>query len=205
MLLLLLGILGVRQNRRPAGPHHDERRFTASPAQTYAALAMAVRTRFNLHNCDHSTMRIRFGSGISLFTWGETFTAQVTPVQSDADGAFVRVTGVGNVSTLLLQASRLSSLTQRLFTDIATLLDSGTSQAKPRWPEIVGSTDAPAPATASPSTSKPPHRWTGLARPMFNHEPEGYLCPSAGVGDEISSPEDIVRRNGLTTTVIAPR
>lgn len=132
VLLLLLVILGVRQSRRPGGPHHDQRRFTASPAQTYAALTAAVRIRFHLHNCDESTMRIQFGSGTSLFTRGDTFTAQVTPDQSGEDGAYVSVAGLGNVPMVLMQASRLNNQTQRLFTHIAALLDSGTSQAKPR-------------------------------------------------------------------------
>jgi len=106
-------------------------------------------------------MRIRYGSGMSLFTWGETFTAQVTPAQPGADGAFVRVTGVGNLSTVLLQTSRLHTLTQLLFTDVAALLDSGTSHAKPRWPNDVGATGARVPPTASQPTSKPPPSRTG--------------------------------------------
>jgi len=106
-------------------------------------------------------MRIRYGSGMSLFTWGETFTAQVTPAQPGPDGAFVRVTGVGNLSTVLLQTSRLYTLTQRLFTDVAALLDSGTSHAKPRWPNDVGATGARVPPTASQPTSKPPPSRTG--------------------------------------------
>jgi uncharacterized protein DUF3592 len=131
VLLILLGFVGVWQSRRPAGPHQAERRFTASPARTYAALAVAVRTSFHLHSCDESTMRIWFGSGMSLFTRGETFTAQVTPAQSGADGALVRVTGVGNVSAVLFQASRLNTQTQRLFTDLAALLDSAPAKPNP--------------------------------------------------------------------------
>ena len=128
LFLLVLGILSVRQSRRREGPYQTDQHFPASAARTYAALYTAVTTRFQIAHSNGSTMRIRFSSRTNVFTWGETFAAQVRPAQT---GAVVRVTGAGNVPTVLWQTWRLKILVQRLLVDTEVLLTADTSQAGP--------------------------------------------------------------------------
>ncbi|HZM80866.1 MAG TPA: DUF3592 domain-containing protein [Candidatus Limnocylindrales bacterium] len=128
VFIFVLGLLGIRQSRRNQGPYNNQRHFTATPAQTYTALTTAVRARFRVNGSDQAAMRIRFHTRANIFTWGETFTAQVTATPS---GATVQVTGVGNVSTVLWQTWRLNTLTQRLLADITAVLSANTSPAQP--------------------------------------------------------------------------
>jgi len=129
LFMLVLGVLSLRQSRHDDGPFQAERHFPTSAVATYTALNTAVTTRFRVHRCDQSTMRIRFTSPINVFTWGETFTAQVRPAPP---GAVVHVTGAGHIPTVLWQTWRLRTLVDRLFADITTVLDATNDQAAPR-------------------------------------------------------------------------
>ena len=135
VFVLVLGLLHVRQSRRHQLPYRHQRHFAASPAQTYAAMTIAVTRRFRQHDSDQTAMRMRFQTGTNVFTWGETFTAPVTPTPS---GATVSVTGAGKIPTVLWQTWRLNTLTQRLLADIAAQLGPTTTQAIPDFTQPNG-------------------------------------------------------------------
>ncbi|WP_072690809.1 hypothetical protein [Rhodococcus marinonascens] len=89
------------------------------PAAAFAALKSAVEQRFTLKSAEDFTMSCTFTSGMSAFTWGEKFSAQVVPVEG---GATIKVSGVGKIGAQIQQNARTSKLTNQLFSDVTAAL-----------------------------------------------------------------------------------
>ncbi len=100
-------------------PSALERYVPVPPAETYAALVKVAASRFNLKKTDDFTRTCHFTSGMSEFTWGEKFIAQVVPSEG---GATVKVSGVGKIGGQLLQHYRNAKLMNLLLDDVVDLL-----------------------------------------------------------------------------------
>ncbi len=96
-----------------------DRFVPVSPAAAFAALQRAVSSRFKVKKTDDFTMTCEFTSGVSAFTYGEKFSAQVVPADG---GSTIRVSAVGKVGAQWGQGSRSSKLLSQLFDDIVSQL-----------------------------------------------------------------------------------
>lgn len=94
-----------------------ERFYPASVDETYAALENVLQGdgRFHLKGGDAFTKSFSFSSGMSAFTWGENFTAQVT---QQVQGAVVRVEGAPKWTTLA-SGRRLRTLADRILDGVS--------------------------------------------------------------------------------------
>lgn len=96
-----------------------DRYVPVPPQQAFAALVQATKQTFKVKSTDDFTMTVTFSSGISAFTWGENFSAQVVPGEG---GSMLKVSGVGKVGGQMMQQSRNSKLINQLFDDVVHLL-----------------------------------------------------------------------------------
>lgn len=95
-----------------------------------------------------------FSSGMSLFTYGENFTAQVTPAQG---GSTLRVSGVGKIGGQLQQSTRTNKLLDGIFADVTNTL---RQNATPTALAVV--VTAPAGWHPDPTGSFERRYWDGL-------------------------------------------
>lgn len=101
------------------GQNNSERYLPAAPPEVFLALTESARKRFNLKSADDFTLTCNFSSGVSAFTWGEQFTAQVVPADG---GATIRITSVGKVGAQVMQSARSSKLMGQLLDDVTATL-----------------------------------------------------------------------------------
>jgi hypothetical protein len=106
------------------GSQSIQRYFPTSQVRTFTGLVKVVSELFQLRNSDDFTMTVTFSAGASLFTWGENFTAQVTP--SDG-GSTVHVNATGKVGGQIQQAARIGKLVNQLFDELSAALRSETN------------------------------------------------------------------------------
>lgn len=106
-----MGLFGSQQN--------NERYFPVPPQDVFESLLESVRSRFNLKSADDFTLSCQFSSGLSAFTWGENFTAQVVPSEG---GSTLRISGVGKVGAQIMQSARTAKLVGQLLDDVTATL-----------------------------------------------------------------------------------
>ena len=101
------------------GTNSQERFLPVDSDVAYRTLLQVAGERFKLKKTDDFSRSCEFSSGASAFTWGENFTAQVTPSEG---GATIRVHAVGKVGGQIQHSSRSSKLTNQLFDDMVARL-----------------------------------------------------------------------------------
>jgi hypothetical protein len=110
----------------PFSQQQYQERFIPLPVDAvYSALCTIVGLRFKLKQTDDFTKSVTFSSGMSAFTWGENFNAQVVSAQG---GSNLRINGVGKVGGQIQQQKRTNKLIEQLFT---YLTDALRNQATP--------------------------------------------------------------------------
>jgi carbon monoxide dehydrogenase subunit G len=102
----------------------DQSKYLPVPKEVaFSALVDVIKSNFNLKEVDDFSLSIVFSSGMSAFTWGENFSAQVRPQDG---GSILEISGVGKVGGQVQQSTRTNKLINQIFSEVIAKLKSSS-------------------------------------------------------------------------------
>jgi hypothetical protein len=90
-----------------------------APAQAYSALRDVAAQMYSLKSEDDFTMALVFTSSVSAFTYGETISAQVVPVEG---GSTIKISISPKVGGQLGQGNKNQKIADGLFGEVTRIL-----------------------------------------------------------------------------------